>query len=339
MLTLEKIIQEYGKFYLKGTQNRSRLLSVPTIATETLAVPGIRHIKTDETIYQMANPMFQKVLQQYQKQFTAKGGVDFHPNPIQLRQLKMDDQMFPHDIEETWMGFFAGDSSRNIEDWPIVKWLFEVYYAQQIAQDKELDAIYKGVYKAPTEGQAGDSSSVFDGFKKLLKDGAADTKYPIHTIKNIGKLNATEAFEQIENFSEGIASQFINKNIVIFVAPEFERAYRKGKRNSALYDATSDSQFGTRIDFTNHIVKGVPSMIGTTDIFATLPENIIHVTKRNSNLTNIDLQKQDRMVKVLMDWWEALGFGVNQLVWTSEETVAEETVADETAAHDEGSNI
>lgn len=321
MLSLEKIIQEYGKYYLKGSQNRSRLLGVPTIATETLAIPGIRHVKTDETIYQLANPMFQKVLQQFQKQFTSKGGVDFHPNAIQLRQLKVDDTITPHDIEESWLGFFAGNSSRNIEDWPIVKWLFEVYYAQQIAEEKELDAVYKGVYEAPTNNQPGNSSNVFDGLRKQLITGAADSVYPIHTISGIGALNTTEAFDMIETFSENIAAQFNNKNIVIFVAPEFERAYRKGKRNAGYYDISGDNQVTTRVDFTQHIVKGVPSMIGTTDMFATLPENIIHVTKRNSDLSNIDVQKQDRVVKILMDWWEAVGFGVNQLVWATSESV------------------
>ena len=132
-----------------------------------------------------------------------------------------------------------------------------------------------------------------------------------------------DAFDQIEAFSEKIASQFQKKNIILFVAPEFERAYRKGKRAKGFYEVTTDSQLGTRIDFTGHIVKGVSSMIGTKDIWATMPENMIHLMKRNDNLTNIDMQKADRLVKILMDWWEAVGFGVNKLVWASAETCAE----------------
>lgn len=324
MVTITDIINAYGAYYLKNGQNKSRLLGVPTIPCETLAIPGMRHIKTDETIYQLANPIFSKVLQQYQKAFTAKGGTKFHPNQIQLRQLKVDDELYPHDIEESWLGFLAGDSSRKIEDWPIVRWLLEEYYAKQIAQDKELDVVYKGVYEAPSTGVAGSSSKCFDGFRKKLIDGYNDNDYPINVIDGIGPLEKTAAFDQIEKFSEMIASQFNNANVIIFCAPEFERAYRKGKRNAQLYDATSDSQFGTRIDFSNHILKGVQSMTGTTDIFASLPENMIHIKKRNENLTNIDMQKADRLVKLLMDWWEAVGFGVNSLVWATRETVQEE---------------
>ena len=65
-------------------------------------------------------------------------------------------------------------------------------------------------------------------------------------------------------------------------------------------------------------------MAGTTDIWATMPQNMFHIMKRGDGLQNIDLQKSDRMVKILMDWWEAVGFGCNKLVWASEETVATE---------------
>ncbi len=324
MVTTDDIITAFGKYYLKGSQNKSRLLGVPFISGTTLNIPGMRHVSTTDTIYQMANPIFAKLLQQFQKGFTAKGGVDFHPNEIQLRQCKVDQEVYPHDIEESWMGFLAGDSSRTIEQWPIVRYLLEEYIAQMIEEEKETDVVYNGVYAAPTSGNPGSGEHVFDGFHKLLQDGAADEDYPINTISGVGALDVDTAFEQIEDFSKGIASQFNKRNIMIFVAPEFERAYLEGKRAKGFYNIGADSQIGTRIDFTRHTVVGLESMAGSTDIWATLPENMFHITKRGDGLQNIDLQKSDRMVKILMDWWEAVGFGCNRLVWASEETVATE---------------
>ena len=64
-------------------------------------------------------------------------------------------------------------------------------------------------------------------------------------------------------------------------------------------------------------------MIGTNDIFATLPENIIHLMKFKDTPNNIDLQKDKREICVLMDWMEAVGFGVNKLVWTTRETITD----------------
>lgn len=323
MVTIDQIITEFGRYYQNSGQNQSRLIGVPFVEGRTLKIPGIRHINTKDTIYQVANPIFAKLLQQYQRAFTNKGGVEFHPNEIQLRPLKVDDIFYPRDIEESWMGFLAGDSSRNPESWPIVRYLFEVYYQHAIEEEKELDAVYKGVYEAPTAGTAGTGSKTFDGFRELLITGAADEAYPINVTESgdIDELDETTAFDQIERFSKRIASQFTHRNVVIFVAPQFERAYLEGKRAKGFYNVSTDGEFSTRIDFTRHTVVGVESMAGTTDIFATLPENIFHLKKRDSQNGDFDIQKQDRGVKVLMDWWEAVGFGVNKLVWTSYETV------------------
>jgi len=63
-------------------------------------------------------------------------------------------------------------------------------------------------------------------------------------------------------------------------------------------------------------------------------ENLIHVVKRRTDYdaARIDLQKDGRSVNMLADWWEGIGFGCNQLVWTTAETVGtttEETIETE----------
>ena len=37
----------------------------------------------------------------------------------------------------------------------------------------------------------------------------------------------------------------------------------------------------------------------------------------------VDIQKYNRQIKFLVDWWEAVGFGYNCMVWTTRETVAD----------------
>ncbi len=322
-ITVTDIVQQYGAYYENAGQNRTRLLGVPFRKSQTLAIPGIRHIDTEDTVYKLANPIYKSLLQQYQKSFTAKGGVDFHPNEIRLRRMKIDDSFYPSDIVETWLGWLAGDSSRNQEDWPLVRWLFEEYYANQIAEDKELLAVYKGVYEAPTDGTAGSGEKVFDGLRKQLQLGAADTAYPINVIDGIDELSAATCFDQIEKFDESISDQFENSRLIICVSPAMARAYRKARRDSGIYTIELGQEPGTKIDFTEHTLVGLPSMIGTNDIFATLPENIIHLMKFKDTPNNIDLQKDKREICVLMDWMEAVGFGVNKLVWTTRETITD----------------
>jgi len=336
-ININDIIEQYGKYYLNSDQNRDRIKGVPFIPSETLSIPGMTHIKTKDTIYQMANPIYQKLLQQFQNTFTQKGGVTYKANEVQLRHVKADLEIIPHDIEESWMGFLAGDSSRTIETWPIVRYIIEVYMAQMIAEERETSLIYKGKYEAPIEGTAGEGSKAYDGYRELLKAGADNEEYPINVIEDIGVLEYDTAFDQIELFSKEIASQFRNRNINIFVAPEFERAYLEGKRAKGFYNISGDSQIGTKIDFTRHTIIGLESMAGTSDIWATMPDNLYHITKRTDDINNLDIQKLDRIIKMLMDWWEAVGLGCNKLVWASRNTLIDD-VADPTMTRGTGAD-
>lgn len=317
-IVVTDILTQYGQYYEKQGQNMSRLKAAPTQASETLMVPGINHLSTDETIYKMANPIFQKVLQPFQKAFTTKGGVEFLPNEIRLSHMKVDQSFYPSDIEDSWLGFLAGDSSANQENWPIVRYLLEEYIMKQVISDKETDVVFSGKRQDPTSNVAGDPADVMDGFAELIRAGLLNADNPMNHVAGIGDLNAADIFDQVEAFDDAINRMFANRNIVIYCAPEMEVAYLRKKRALGYYEIKKDAEITTRIDFTNHILKGVPSMIGSKALFATLPQNIIHLKKRDASKTNIELQKADRLVKVLMDWWEGLGFGVNQLVWATD---------------------
>ena len=63
-------------------------------------------------------------------------------------------------------------------------------------------------------------------------------------------------------------------------------------------------------------------MKGTDDIFSTMKENLLWLVNRNK--FDFDIQKENRMVKVLADWMEGVGFGCNAMVWTSARTVGQE---------------
>lgn len=321
-LQLTDIINEFGKYYLDSKQNRDRLLRGLMQGSETLTTPGIRHIPTDDTIYQLANPMFTELLQGFQKQFTPKGNADFHPNTIQLQHMKVDYAVEPHDIEESWLGFMGGKSSKDIEAWPIVRYLMEEHLTKQVIEDKENEVVYKGKLGTVTPGTASAANTVMDGLRVQLVNGAADTKYPINVISDMGAaLTLADALDYIELFVDKLPHKVQNKKLTIFVAPEVVRAYLRLKRNAGWYEVTNDSQFGTRIDFSNFTLVGVASMIGTLDIWATMPQNILHLYKRDFSTAKVDMQKFDRQVKMLIDWYEAVGFGCNQLVWTTTETI------------------
>ena len=319
-ITIEEVIKEYGDYYLKSGQNLSRLKSDLMQPSVTLKMFGTR-VFTEDTIYQMANPVFSSLLQSFRRAFEPKGDVEFIPNKIELNHLKVDELLYPHDLEATWFGFLAGDDSKKIENWPIVRWMMEEHIIPQVQQDKELDAIYNGEHDP-----AGTTpKKSLDGLKKKLLEAANNTKYPLNIIKGINKFHKDTILDQLEEYDESINARYTNIPLIHFVSPYWMRMMLRDKRSKGWYMIDSPGKIDPIIDFTNHAVVALPSMTGTDDIFTTIRQNLIHVVKRpkNHDAANIDIQKSDRDVKLLVDWWEGIGFGCNKLVWTTEETVSQ----------------
>jgi hypothetical protein len=319
---ISDIIAEYGSYYLNNGQNLRRLKAAMTTLPSTLAIPGVQNIMTEETVYQMANPIMSSVLQSFQLKFTDKGAAKFHANEIRLRHVKIDNAFYPHEIEASWLGFLKGNSSANLQDWPIVRYILEQLILSKAAEEKELSAVYNGIYAAPTDGTASEATTIFDGLHKACQNAAADTDYPCITVTT-GDLAEASIVDQMEAIVDAVNNAgYANLKFYAFVAPEMETAYLRKVRDLGSYTISTDKQVENRIDFSNVVIKGVPSMTGTKHCFATTGDNIVHLTTRDMSKSNCDIQKADRQVKVLMDWWEGLGFGCNQMVIATDKTVA-----------------
>ncbi|MGQ7868717.1 hypothetical protein [Sunxiuqinia sp. sy24] len=310
-ITTTAIVQEYGAFYQDAGQNKKRILSMLSQGREitNLATP----IKTDDTIYRLANASFRTLVQPFQKTFTQKGGVEIVPNEIRVFRFKIDDEFMPDELYGTWLGFLA-KGGLNRKDWPFVKWLIEVYYARQIDQDMELNEYYKGVYKAPATGVAGADGTGMDGLKKQLQAGVdADTMNSV----DVGSLHADTIFDQVELFVDKIAEVYQGIPMDVCMSKYWTKKYLQDKRSQGFYQNKSDKEINTGIDFTPQDVKGLASMVGTDDIFCTPKENFLHLSPITMTKNQFKIEEAKRAVAVMGDWSEGLGFGINQAVWTN----------------------
>ncbi|MCA1759788.1 MAG: hypothetical protein LC658_08460, partial [Bacteroidales bacterium] len=67
-ITTTAIVQEYGAYYIDAGQNKKRILNMLSQGSEIVkyATP----IKTDDTIFRLANATFHSLVQPFQKTFT-----------------------------------------------------------------------------------------------------------------------------------------------------------------------------------------------------------------------------------------------------------------------------
>jgi hypothetical protein len=239
--------------------------------------------------------------------------VDIVPNEIRQYRFKLDDEFMPDEFYATWLGFLTAQQVDR-KEWPFVKWLIEVYYKNQIDQDMELNEYYKGVYATPLAGVAGEDGTGMNGVQHLLKAGVE-----IGTINsiNIGTLNASTIFDQIEAFTDEISEVYQGVKMNVFMSRHWLKKYLQDKRVQGFYQKFSEKDIDSGIDFTPLSVVGLASMVGTDDIFCTPAQNFLHVAPATITKNSFKFEEAKRAVAVMADWSEGLGFGINQAVWTN----------------------
>jgi len=156
-LDIDDVVDAWGEYYLNSGQNMDNLHMLPFEQYDTQVAGTI--IETDQTVLREANVEVQEILQQYQDEFTSKGGVSFAPVNIFLQNIKIDVGVIPHKLIKAWTGFLT-NSGNDPETYPFIAWLVEQYLLKQGKEDFELKAVYKGVYEAPVEGTAGEAAKI-----------------------------------------------------------------------------------------------------------------------------------------------------------------------------------
>lgn len=320
------IVEEYGRIYQQRGQGLDRIKRALIQKAETLE-RFATHKRTTDDIYEMANDEFQPVLQPFRVQFEPMGGVKFHPNKIVLQHIKVDLRFSPDTIIDSWLGFLEGEGVKR-EQWPITKYMIEVYLKNQIDYDREINAVYFG-----ERDDAGTTpSTCMDGIRKHLIKGAT-SNYPINVVQGIGALEEDSVLDQVEKFSKSFKPIYQNAPIIICVPQEYKRAFLENKRAAGFYWLNGPQDINSNVDFTKHVVMGLPSMAGSTDMFAFVKGNLLWCTRKDKFA--FDVQKGDRYVKILGDWREGIGFGCNKMVWATAETVGTPS-AEDTASPADG---
>src|SRR5690606_17915047 len=158
------IIAEFNAYYRPGGQGMKNLITKLLQRSVTEAYFPRRI--TEATIMDNALVSFQRALQRFQKQWTPTGGATFVPTSIQLTALKIDEEFYPDEIEESWLGFLA-DNNLDRKTWPLVRFMVEGAL-DKAQEDLELAEIYHGVLGTLTPGTANAAGTSLNGIKTTI---------------------------------------------------------------------------------------------------------------------------------------------------------------------------
>lgn len=266
---------------------------------------------TAERVQQL-NDELGNVLASNQEAWTSKGKAAFTPIEIMQRRHKIDLSFYPDEIMDSWLGFM-GDESIDRKAWPISKYIIEQLIIPKVSDNRELVLISKGTYVAPEEGTAQALGLSMDGFVTILRHKHSQGNSNINFIQ-LESLTADNIFDQLESFGEQVGDLYKDMSMNIFLSRKWFSAYHRKRRDLHGTDTNYDGM-KTLLEGTNLTLTSLPSMAGEEVIFTTPKENFIRLMNRNNGASSISVESVDRQIKVFADWYESVGFGIEEAVF------------------------
>lgn len=319
-IDIDEVVTAWGDQYVNEGQNMSNLHMLPFEESDSMTAGTV--VETDQTVLREANVETEEVLQQYQDDFTSKGGVTILPVNIFLQNIKIDVGVIPHKLIKAWTGFLT-NSSNDPESYPFIKWLVEDYLLKRSKEDFELKSVYTGVHAAPVAGTAGEASKVIDGIQVLQNRLVTSEDIEVITTTDLSLMTATAFVTAVEAFIKEIPEKYrYNYALELSMSRTFRDKFRQGMREKYNVHYQQAEQLTRVMDFENVSIIGRASMTGKKRIWTTPKFNLIFPVKGFSNKNAFDVQKIDRKVKFLTDWWQGVGFVQPKLIFMNEaETV------------------
>ena len=316
-ITIDEVTEAWGNYYLNSGQNLSNLHMLPFEESDTQTSGTI--IETDQTVLREALVRTDELLQQYQEKFTSKGDLSVVPVNIFLQRVKIDLGIVPARLQGTWMQFLAASGNDPLQ-YPFIQWLVENYIVKKGKEDFELKSIYGGVFEPPVEGEAGEAAKVIDGIEILQNRLVAADKVDVLATGDLDTMTPKDMVTAIEEeFVKQIPEKYrYNIGLELNMSRTRRDRFRQGMGEKYnIYYAQTDQLTKLRY-FENVTVVGRASMANKKRIWATPKENLYFPVKGFSNKTAFDLQKFERVVKFLGDWWQGVGFIQPELIFMNE---------------------
>lgn len=316
-MNVQDLITEWGAFYRAGGQNMRDLMVQLYRKSETDSV--LTPINTEKTVLDRAYVTSTRVLQAFQKQFTAIGSTRFTPCEIKLHHQMIDVEEWPDDFDESWAAFLE-ENNLDRSQWPVIRWWLEKVVLAQRDEDYETLEVFKGVYQAPTPGTANPAGANMDGIRKKLNDGIAETGVNKITPLSTGAIETDPAdfVKQVEDFYDQIPRPLKPKIKSLNMDHDLVKRFREGMR--LLYNVNY-AQVGdlTKIIDTDCRLVGLESMSGSPKIWGTVPGNGIVALKKAVNTNKFRVYPVDRMVRATTDYYKGVGFFILPWVVTNDQ--------------------
>lgn len=331
-MNLDEVIAEFDARYTNHGQTKKDVKVQLFQPSETEKY--FNQIPKKEDYHRKAYATMDRVLQAFTKEFVPNSSAQFRPWETKLGTFKIDDQVSPDDVRESWLGFWAKLEEKDRAKWPILLWYVNNLLIPQSHEDFETEVAYWGWQMTdrvavPTvdgstfvreisnvAGTVMPANASMDGIRtQMIKMNAIGRLQVINT----GTPDADDELfcTQIEEWFAQIPRLVRRRLKNVFMSEDLTERYQEGRRlkYNLQYSQVTDM---SKIKESSAKVVGLPSMEGSNKWWTTLEENRTRPT-HTENKGVFDRQKVDRYVKLLTDFKKVICFDVPELVFTNDQ--------------------
>lgn len=320
-INTDELFTEFGT-YLSQSKTKLEIINVLMQQTESQMYMTTKLAITE---WRAASSVISSVVQQFIAKWTPSGSTEFTPRTIVNRRHKINLPILPDDINDSWLSYLYNEQV-TVDQMPITRYIIEELLRPKIEEDIELKMIATGTYTAlgvVNEGDAGQAPELaMDGYVTQLKamkaDGGTNAKvytYPLDS-NVINENNVVDVVEGYATFVRQQAPLYAKKGMEMFIDPDIYDMYKKRYRD--LYPTTkNEDKRDDRPDFSNLKFVPLAAMTGTGVFFSTPRENFIRLIHKNAagGETKLQLQVDNYTVKVFAEFWLAVGFAIEEVVF------------------------
>ncbi len=257
-------------------------------------------------------PSFHKILghvvQGFKPQWQKLGEAEFKHKMLQNFRQKVNFEIIPDEVLNTWLAELYIEG-KKAEEHPISKHIMDDLMGKVVddLEDLSQDAVYNSATAAGSYG------SSMNGIEQQRLAALASTEHPAFRIP-LNAITDANILAEFKKFEKGIPSKmrkkikriFVSDNIALRYADAYELTYG----TNVTY--TDDNAFKTpRFKFEIVGLPGVPD----TFFLATVEGNIGRLIDVFDKPAVTDIQKQDYVLKIFMDWHLGYDFLINEIVY------------------------
>lgn len=316
-ITVADIVAAFGAYYINSKQNQSDIIHKIYQPSETAEL--FMPITTEDSVIRRGMIKTTKVLQAFQKAWTPLGDATFSGRQIDLHRFKVDLEVYPDDVMDTWVAFLGSLTELDRTKWPFIRFWIEQEVIPTFIEEFDLDVIFKGERAAVVPGTPLPGAQAIDGLRKIINDGI-DAGDIIPIVTGALETDPVAFCEQVEAFAMAIPKLHRRFMKVLAMSDTLFQRYQTGA--DLKYNQSYRQMNEYEVKYAGLIVKGYTSHEDSDKIWCTPYGNAIIGTRRSKIEGTFEIEKVDRKVKLYTEMDRGLGIWDPRIFYTNDQDLS-----------------